>query len=263
MVPEDATNQFIGVTRRDDGVALIRLDRPKMNALSGDVLRQLDAAARDLSADPPGAVVLWGGERIFAAGADISELGATDAPTEVGTNFGDALGGLAAIPRATIAAVNGYALGGGLELALACDLRVCAENSRLGLPEVLLGVIPGGGGTQRLPRLIGPARAKDLLFSGRQVAADEALAIGLVDRVVPPGQVLDEALEWAGRLAAGAVVAQSLIKEAVDRGLESTLEAGLAIERAGFMAACRTEDAGRGIASFREHGPGKATFVGR
>jgi enoyl-CoA hydratase/carnithine racemase len=181
----------------------------------------------------------------------------------VGASFAEALGALAAVPRATIAAVNGYALGGGLELALACDFRVCAEDSRFGLPEVLLGVIPGGGGTQRLPRLIGSSRAKELIFTGRQVRAEEAVAIGLVNRAVPPDEVLDEALTWATELAAGAVLAHGLAKSAVDGGLETTLAAGLDIERDAFVAVARTDDAARGIASFRENGPGKATFVGR
>jgi len=253
---------FVTVERRPDNVALVHLDRPKANALSGAVLGQLQAAAEGLRDDPPGAVVLWGGRRIFAAGADIVELegGGAEAVT---ANFGTALGALAAIPRATIAAVNGYALGGGLELALACDFRVCAEDARFGLPEVLLGVIPGGGGTQRLPRLIGTSRAKELIYSGRQVRADEALAIGLVNRVVAPDYVLEAALTWAAELAAGALVAHALAKSAVDRGLEGSLEAGLVVEQQAFAAAARTEDAGRGIASFLEHGPGKATFVGR
>jgi enoyl-CoA hydratase/carnithine racemase len=253
---------FVTLERRPDNVALVRLDRPKANALSAAVLDQLHAVARTLGDDPPGAVVLWGGRRIFAAGADIVELDGNGAPA-VGANFARALGALAAIPRATIAAVNGYALGGGLELALACDFRVCAEDSRLGLPEVLLGVIPGGGGTQRLPRLVGPSRAKELIFSGRNVRAEEALSIGLVNRVVPPDDVLETALGWAGELAAGAVVAHSLAKDAVDRGLEGTLADGLAIERTAFEAVARTEDAARGIASFNDNGPGKATFVGR
>lgn len=254
---------FVRLERRDDGVALVRLDRPKMNALSGEVLGQLQAVAAELTAAPPGAVVVWGGPRIFAAGADISELGATDAAGAVGDNFAAALGALAAVPRATVAAVNGYALGGGLELALACDLRVCGEDGRLGLPEVLLGVIPGGGGTQRLPRLVGPGRAKELILTGRQVRPDEALAMGLVNQVVPKDDVLDAALELAGRLARGAVVAQGLAKRAVDGGLEGTVEAGLALEQRCFLEACATEDAAIGIASFREQGPGKATFVGR
>jgi enoyl-CoA hydratase len=253
---------FVTVERRPDGVALIRLDRPKANALSGAVLAQLHGAATMLHDDPPGAVVLWGGRRIFAAGADIVELGDSGAGA-VGASFDAALGALASVPRATIAAVNGYALGGGLELALACDFRLCAEDSRLGLPEVLLGVLPGGGGTQRLPRLIGSSRAKELIFTGRQVRAEEALAMGLVNRVVAPDDVLEAALTWAAELAAGAVVAQGLAKAAVDGGLETTLAEGLAMEQQAFVAVAATEDAARGLASFRENGPGKATFVGR
>lgn len=255
-------DRFVTVERRADGVALVRLDRPRANALSAEVLLQLRAAADDLSSDPPGAVVVWGGRRIFAAGADIVELG-EGGPEAVVANFHAALGALAAVPRAVIAAVNGYALGGGLELALACDLRVCAADARLGVPEILLGVIPGGGGTQRLARLVGPSRAKDMVLTGRQVGADEALAMGLVDRVVPPDEVLDAALALGAELAAGAVVAQALGKAAVDRGLDLDLEQGLALEREQFVAASRTEDARRGIESFLAHGPGKATFVGR
>jgi enoyl-CoA hydratase/carnithine racemase len=256
------TDTFVTLERRSDGVAVIRLDRPKANALSGAVLGQVFAVAQELTADPPGAVVLWGGRRIFAAGADIVELEGTGADS-VGAGFTSALGALAKVPRATIAAINGYALGGGLELALACDLRVCAEDSKLGLPEVLLGVIPGGGGTQRLPRLIGSSRAKEIIFSGRQVRAPEALAIGLVNRVVAPDDVLDEAVAWAGELARGAIVAHGLAKAAVDRGLEGSLAEGLGLEQEAFAAVARTEDAARGLASFAEHGPGRATFVGR
>jgi len=253
---------FVTVERQPDNVALIRLDRPKANALSATVLGQLHDAAAALTEDPPGAAVLWGGRRIFAAGADIVELDGSGA-AEVGANFARALGALAAIPRATIAAVNGYALGGGLELALACDFRVCAEDARFGLPEVLLGVMPGGGGTQRLPRLIGSSRAKELILTGRQVRAEEALAIGLVNRAVAPDYVLEAALTWAAELAAGPLVAHARAKSAVDRGLEGTLAQGLAIEQEAFAAVVGTEDAARGIASFNEHGPGKATFVGR
>src|SRR5271170_7264699 len=252
---------FVTVERRPDDVALVRLNRPKANALSAAVLAQLHAAATTLHDDPPGAVVLWGGRRIFAAGADIVELGDSGAGS-VGASFADALGALASVPRATIAAVNGYALGGGLELALACDFRICAEDSRFGLPEVLLGVIPGGGGTQRLPRLIGPSRAKEMIFTGRQVRADEAMAIGLVNRVVPAAEVLDTALAFGAELARGALAAHALAKAAVDQGLEVNLQEGLHIERGRFVAAFRTEDAGRGLASFLSEGPGKASFVG-
>jgi enoyl-CoA hydratase/carnithine racemase len=256
------TDPFVHVERRPDGVALVRLDRPKANALSVDVLGQLYTAAAALHDDPPGAVVLWGGRRIFAAGAEIAEL-ADDGAETVGASFHRALAALASLPRATIAAINGYALGGGLELALACDFRVCAEDSKLGLPEVLLGLLPGGGGTQRLPRLIGSSRAKDLIMTGRQVPADEALAFGLVNRVAPPDEVLDVALAWAATLARGPLVAHGLAKAAIDGGLEGTLADGLAAEQKAFAAVGRTEDAAHGIASFAEHGPGQATFVGR
>jgi enoyl-CoA hydratase/carnithine racemase len=255
-------DRYVTVERRADGVAVIRLDRPKANALSGEVLAQIAEAAQALRDDPPGAVVLWGGRRIFAAGADIVELPGMGA-SSVGASFTGALGLLASLPRATIAAINGYALGGGLELALACDFRVCAEDSKLGLPEVLLGVMPGGGGTQRLPRLIGTSRAKELIMTGRQVLSAEALAIGLVNRVVPADDVFDASVEWAAQLARGPLVAHGLAKSAVDRGLEGTLADGLEIEQEAFAAVARTEDAARGIASFSEHGPGKATFLGR
>jgi enoyl-CoA hydratase len=259
---EAGSETYVTTERRADGVALIRLDRPKANALSATVLAQLRHAAEDLTTEPPGAVVLWGGRRIFAAGADIVELEGVGSEA-VGESFAGALGALAAVPRATIAAVNGYALGGGLELALACDFRVCAEDARFGLPEVLLGVIPGGGGTQRLPRLIGASRAKEMIMTGRQVRAEEALDIGLVNRIVARDEVLDAALAWAAELAAGPVLAHGLAKDAVDRGLEGSLQAGLAIEQEAFVAVAHTEDAARGIRSFSENGPGRASFVGR
>jgi enoyl-CoA hydratase/carnithine racemase len=256
------TEPNVSVERRPDGVALVRLDRPKANALSVEVLGQIYYSAAALHDDPPGAVVVWGGRRIFAAGAEIAELAGTGADA-VGAAFHRALASLASLPRATIAAINGYALGGGLELALACDFRVCAQDSRLGLPEVLLGLLPGGGGTQRLPRLIGSSRAKELIMTGRQVPADEALALGLVNRVAAPDEVLDVALEWAATLARGPLVAHGLAKGVIDRGLDGTLADGLAAEQGAFSAVARTEDAGRGIASFAEHGPDQATFVGR
>jgi enoyl-CoA hydratase len=259
----DTDDVFVTVERREDGVALVRLDRPKMNALSTALLGQLAEAAADLTANPPGAVVVWGGERIFAAGADIAEFKGPEEARVIGGKFRDALDAVAAIPRAVVAAVNGYALGGGCELALACDLRVCAENAKFGQPEILLGIIPGGGGTQRLARLVGPARAKDLILSGRQVGAEEAERIGLVDRVVPAAEVLDTALAWAAELAKGAVVAQGLAKSAIDEGLSRALPEGLTWEQDLFADVFATEDASTGVASFLEHGPGKATFNGR
>jgi enoyl-CoA hydratase len=263
---------LVHVERRDDGVAVVRLDNPKVNALSKEVLRQLCAAAEDLRDRPPGAVVVTGGDRIFAAGAEISEFMSSEEPGQVitraeaehiGQLFLRALNAVADVPRATIAAISGFALGGGCELALACDLRIASEKARLGQPEILLGIIPGGGGTQRLARLVGPSKAKDLIFSGRQVRADEALAIGLVDEVVPPEEVLDRALARAAELAAGATRAQGLAKRAIDRGLDITLNGGLDLEQQLFADVFLTEDAAIGVQSFLEHGPGKATFTGR
>jgi enoyl-CoA hydratase/carnithine racemase len=258
-----ADTQLVHVERRDDGVALVTLDNPKVNALSGEVLRQLEAVARDLTGDPPGAVVVTGGDRIFAAGADIAEFGGPDEARAVGGGFRRALGAVAGIPRCVIAAISGFALGGGCELALACDLRIASERARLGQPEILLGIIPGGGGTQRLARLVGPARAKELVLTGRQVAADEALRIGLVDEVVAPDELHARALALATGLARGAVVAQGLAKRAIDQGLDGPLDSGIGLEQDLFAEVFGTEDAGIGVASFLEHGPGKAKFVGR
>jgi enoyl-CoA hydratase/carnithine racemase len=260
---------LVHVERRDDGVAVVRLDNPKVNALSTALLDQLATVAEGLTEDPPGAVVVTGGDRVFAAGADISEFVDGDDvidPTgaeRIGAAFLRALDAVAEIPRATIAAISGFALGGGCELALACDLRVASEKAKLGQPEILLGIIPGGGGTQRLARLVGPARAKDLIFSGRQVRAEEALAMGLVDEVVPAEEVQDRAMARAAELAAGAVVAQGLAKRAVDRGLDITLSGGLDLEQQLFAEVFGTEDARTGVRSFLAHGPGKAEFNGR
>jgi enoyl-CoA hydratase/carnithine racemase len=256
-------NELVHIERRADGVAVVRLDNPKVNALSTALLAQLEAAAGALTDDPPGAVVVTGGDRLFAAGADISEFGGPDEARTVGAAFSRALDAVAGIPRAVIAAISGYALGGGCELALACDLRIASDRAKLGQPEILLGIIPGGGGTQRLARLVGPSRAKDLILTGRQVGADEALRIGLVDEVVAPDELDGRALALAAELAAGAVVAQGLAKRAIDEGLDGPLAAGLALEQDVFAEVFGTEDARTGVASFLEHGPGKAQFAGR
>ena len=259
---------LVHVERRDDGVAVLRLDNPKVNALSQELLRQLEAAATALTEDPPGAVVLTGGDRLFAAGAEISEfveagsrqvISQADAEA-LGAQFLRSLNAVADIPRATIASISGFALGGGCELALACDFRIGSEKAKLGQPEILLGIIPGGGGTQRLARLVGPARAKDLILSGRQVGAEEALRIGLLDEVVPPDALDDRVLELAATYAAGALEAQALAKRAIDRGLDITLDGGLALEQELFAEVFTTEDAQIGVESFLEHGPGKAQF---
>jgi enoyl-CoA hydratase len=254
---------LVHVERRSDGVAVITLDNPKVNALSSVLLGQLEAAAVGLTEKPPGAVVVTGGDRLFAAGADISEFGGPDEARLVGGAFVRALDALAHIPRCVIASISGFALGGGCELALACDLRIAGQRAKFGQPEILLGVIPGGGGTQRLARLVGPARAKELILTGRQVGADEALRIGLVDEVVPNDELDDRVMARASELASGAVVAHGLAKRAIDQGLDGTLRAGIELEQQLFAEAFATEDARTGVASFLEHGPGKASFVGR
>ena len=252
----------VHVERRDDGVAVVRLDNPKVNALSTAVLAGIEQAARDLTADPPGAVVVTGGDKLFAAGADISEFGGPEEAGVVGGAFVRALDALSALPRMVIAAVSGFALGGGCELALACDMRIASERAKFGQPELLLGIIPGGGGTQRLTRLVGPARAKHMILTGRQVGAEEALAIGLVDEVVPHDELHDRALAKAAELAAGPRRAHALAKRAIDRGLDITLNGGLDLEQQLFADVFLTEDAAIGVRSFLEHGPGKATFAG-
>jgi enoyl-CoA hydratase/carnithine racemase len=254
---------LVHIERRVDGVAVLRLDNPKVNALSTALLSELEAAAQALTDDPPGAVVVTGGDRVFAAGADISEFGGPAEAERIGGLFLRSFAAVARIPRATVAAVSGYALGGGCELALACDFRIASTRARFGQPEILLGIIPGGGGTQRLPRLVGVARAKDIILTGRQVDADEALRIGLVDEVVEPDAVFDRALARAAEFAAGAVVAQGLAKQAIDAGLDGSVAMGLDLEQRLFANVFATDDARTGVASFLEHGPGRAEFRGR
>lgn len=250
----------------EGAVATIRLDRPPMNALNAamqDRLHELAVEAGTRS--DVRAVVLYGGPKVFAAGADIKEMAAM--------SYGDmaarsrrlqaAFDTVARIPKPVIAAITGYALGGGLELALTADFRICAQDARLGQPEILLGLIPGAGGTQRLPRLIGPARAKDLIFTGRHIAADEALALGLVDAVVPVEQAYSEARARAERYAAGPAMALRAAKSAIDDGLGIDLGSGLRLESELFAALFATEDREIGMRSFMEHGPGKAHFTGR
>ena len=248
-----------------DGVGTIRLDRPKMNALSVPVQEEIRAAATEASARRDvRAVVVYGGERVFAAGADIAEMEQMSHADmiERSGHLQSSLSAVAAIPKPTVSAITGYALGGGCELALCTDIRFCADDAQLGQPEIKLGVIPGAGGTQRLARLVGPAKAKDLIFTGRFVGADEALAIGLVDRVLPTAQVYQEALEWAAQFATGPVLALRAAKEAVDTGLQADLATGLEIERAQFAALFATADRTTGMASFLAEGPGKAVFEG-
>jgi enoyl-CoA hydratase/carnithine racemase len=257
-------DDFVLTEPHDDGVVVIRLNRPPMNPLSRAVLEQLRDVARDVGSDAGvKAVVVAGGEKAFAAGADISEFSDQAGARQIEDAFRAAFDAVSHIPRPVIAAIRGYALGGGLELAMACDLRVASETARVGQPEILLGIIPGAGGTQRLTRLVGPARAKEIVWSGRQLRADEAHSIGLVDRVVPAHEVEDAALHWAREFGRGAVVAMGLAKRVIDDGVGRPLDDGLDLERDAFVEVFGTEDARTGVQSFLEHGPGKAHFAGR
>jgi enoyl-CoA hydratase len=250
----------------EGGVGTIRLDRPPMNALNRQVQDELrDAAIEVTGRADVRAVVIYGGEKVFAAGADIKEMVRADY-AEMAERAGPlqaAFDQLARIPKPVVAAVTGYALGGGCELALTADFRVCGDNAKLGQPEILLGVIPGAGGTQRLARLIGPARAKDLVFTGRFVGAEEALRIGLVDKVVAPDDVYTAAVEMAAKFVSGPALALRAAKAAIDGGLDGDLASGLRLETTLFASLFATEDRTIGMTSFVEKGPGKAEFVGR
>jgi enoyl-CoA hydratase/carnithine racemase len=254
--------ELVRLERRDDGVAVVTLSNGKVNALSGAVVAALHAVADSLIADPPGAVVVTGGERIFAAGADISEFGGPEQAEPITTAIHGAVDAVAAIPRFVIAAVAGYALGGGCELALGCDYRIAGDRAVFGQPEVLLGTIPGGGGTQRLARLVGASRAKELCLTGRQVAAEEALRIGLADEVVPGAELHTRALQLAAECANGAQLAQAMAKRAIDEGLSMARPDALRLEQQLFVESFRTHDSQIGVKSFLEHGPGKAQFTG-
>jgi enoyl-CoA hydratase/carnithine racemase len=233
-------------------VATIRIDRPPANALARAVSVELSEAAGTVAGDEAvRSVVVWGGERIFAAGADIKAM-VGYGPEEVATDVGgleQACRDLEAIPKVTIAAINGFALGGGLEVALACDFRVAAQDARLGLPEIKLGIIPGSGGTQRLPRLIGLAKARDLIYTGRQVPAGEALDIGLVDRVAAPADVLGLATQMARSFVEGPPLAYAAAKRAF-AAADRPLEKGLRVEREAFVALFATRDQEEGMRAF-------------
>jgi len=236
-----------------DGIGTIRLDRPPMNALNTQVQEELRAAATQAAGDDEvRAVIVYGGEKVFAAGADIKEMAEmsyVDMSARAGA-LSSAFDTVARIPKPVVAAVAGYALGGGCELALACDWRVAAADAKLGQPEIKLGIIPGAGGTQRLARLVGPARAKDLVFSGRMVDSGEALRIGLVDRVVPAGEVYAAAVELVTPYLNGPAQALRAAKLAIDHGLELDLASGLAWESQLFAALFATDDKREGMAAF-------------
>jgi enoyl-CoA hydratase/carnithine racemase len=247
------------------GVATIWLNRPPMNALNQQVQEELRAAVARLSADDAvRAVVIYGGEKVFAAGADVKEFAEMSHADMVrdAQRLSSSVDALARLPKPVIAAVTGYALGGGCELALAADFRVSADDAQWGQPEILLGVIPGCGGTQRLPRLIGPAKAKDLIYTGRFVPADEALEIGLVDLVVPAAEVYPTAVKLAAKFAAGPALALRAAKAAIDNGLDTDLASGLRLESHLFASLFATSDRTAGMRSFIDRGPGRAEFSG-
>ena len=249
-----------------DGIGTIRLDRPPVNALNDQLTAELaEAAVLADTSDEVRAVIVYGGEKVFAGGADIKvmvEAGYGEMTARAG-RLQAAMSLVAAIGKPVVAAITGYALGGGLELALTADFRVAGESARLGQPEILLGIIPGAGGTQRLPRLVGPAKAKDIVFTGRMVKAAEAHAIGLVDLVAPDESVYAAALDLVRRYATGPALALRAAKRAIDYGLGVDLATGLEIEQVQFAALFGTEDQRAGMTSFVENGPGKATFTGR
>lgn len=255
--------ELVLLERRADGVDVVTLNNPKVNALSQELLARLTEIAVELTSNPAGAVVITGGERIFAAGADISQFGGPDQAAVITAGFHRALDAVAAIPRFVIAAVSGYALGGGCELALACDYRIVGERAVFGQPEILLGIIPGGGGTQRLSRAVGASRAKEMCLTGRQVKAEEALRIGLADEVVAGDQLHERCLALAGEVARGARLAQAIAKQTIDDGLSMPLADGLLLEQQSFTRIFESDDSRIGVQSFLLSGPGKATFTGQ
>jgi enoyl-CoA hydratase len=250
---------------REDGIAVLTVDRQeRLNALDGRVVEEIGQALLELEVEAPRAIIVTGaGERAFIAGADIRAMSVMD-PMEA-KRFSEighaAMALLDRSPVPTIAAVNGYALGGGCEVALACDIRIAAENATFGFPEVGLGILPGLGGTQRLPRLIGPALAKELIFTGRRIGAEEAREIGLANRIVGEGEALNAARELAAEISANGPLAVRHAKTATNRALDVDLVSGLEYEAGQFALLFSTEDALEGMNAFGEKR--KPKFEGR
>ncbi|BAX96483.1 putative enoyl-CoA hydratase [Mycobacteroides stephanolepidis] len=245
------------LTERIDRVAVITLNRPKaLNALNSQVMNEVTTAAAEFDADHGiGAIIITGSEKAFAAGADIKEMADQSFSDMFGSDFFAAWGKLGAVRTPTIAAVSGYALGGGCELAMMCDLIIAAENAKFGQPEIKLGVLPGMGGSQRLTRAIGKAKAMDMILTGRNMDAAEAERSGLVSRVVATESLLDEAKAVAKTISEMSLSASMMAKEAVNRAFESSLTEGLLFERRIFHSAFGTADQSEGMAAFVEKRP--------
>ena len=257
--------EFVTVSTDDEGVATLRLDRAPVNALNSQIWGELAEAAQEITDDDSiGAVVMWGGPKVFAAGADIKQMQGMDFQEFFarGGALQRAFDALARMPKPTIAAINGYALGGGCELTMTADFRYAADNAKLGQPEIKLGVIPGAGGTQRLTRLVGIQKAKEIVYGGGMYSAEECLAMGLVDKVFPADEVYDKAVEAAREYARGPY-ALRMAKKAIDEGIEMGLDEALRLETTLFTACFATEDRSIGMDSFVAEGPGKAKFVRR
>lgn len=252
-----STNYETILVTREDRVAIITLNRPKaLNALNSQVMADITAATAELDADPGvGAILLTGNERAFAAGADIKEMAELSFADVFDTDFFAAWSKFAATRTPTIAAVAGYALGGGCELAMMCDILIAADTAKFGQPEIKLGVLPGMGGSQRLTRAIGKAKAMDLILTGRNMDAEEAERAGLVARVVPADSLLEEAKAVAATIAGMSRSASRMAKEAVNRAFETTLDEGLLYERRLFHSAFATDDQTEGMAAFVEKRP--------
>jgi methylglutaconyl-CoA hydratase len=249
---------------RDGRIAWVTLDRPDAaNALSQALVRDLAAALAQLRADPPVVILTGAGEKAFCAGADLKERRAMslDETRTFLKDLNDTVDALAAFPQPVIAALNGAAYGGGLELALACDLRIAAQGIEVGLPEVRLGIIPGAGGTQRLSRLCGLAVAKELILTGRRIDAARAQSLGLFSAVVPPAELRAEALRWATELAQGGPLAVAQAKRALDEGWGQPMVAALAVERACYEVVLASEDRNEGLRAFAEKR--KPSFTGK
>ncbi|MGV0811869.1 enoyl-CoA hydratase [Mycolicibacterium boenickei] len=239
---------------RTDRVATIKLNRPKaLNALNSQVMTEVTTAAAELDRDPGvGAIIVTGNEKAFAAGADIKEMAELSFAEVYSADFFELWSKFAATRTPTIAAVAGYALGGGCELAMMCDILIAADTAKFGQPEIKLGVLPGMGGSQRLTRAIGKAKAMDLILTGRTIDATEAERAGLVSRLVPADSLIDEALAVAETIAGMSLSASRMAKEAVNRAFESSLAEGLLYERRLFHSAFATADQKEGMAAFSE-----------